>query len=654
MSFWKKIFGVKESPQPILSQAQSVALGDQSRTLLWAAGDGDLEKVKALLKANPDLVFSRDVDSETPLHKAIWEGHTDVAGLLLANGARINDKNRFGNTPLHLAARKGHRDVTELLLANKADVNAGDNDRYTPLHEAAYWGHKHVAQLLLANGADVDANDNHSGQTPLHWAASRGHKDVAEFLLANKADVNAKDKNGVTALYLASGNGHCDVVQALLDKGADASDLSGANIKRWKLSGEPQAWVSKHLHGWNHNEWIELLARLRKSQYWPMQEAAIGQLIETLRHEAMSDRQEAIQAQVASNFDTPLLLEAARTGDIAGVQQLLKKGANVNATAPGGFTSLYLASQKGHREVVQALLDKGADVNAKDNDGKTALYMASQKGHREVVQALLDKGADVNARDKVGYTALMWASYNGRREVVQVLLDKGADVNARNKDGYTALMWASLNGQSEVVQALLDKGADVNARNKDGYTALMLASGHREVVQALIDKGADSSDLSGANINRWKLSGEPQAWVRKHLHGWNHNDWLELLASLRKSQYWPMDEAAIGQHLEMLRHNMQSRTQKEEPQKQELDLREAATICIILLKDAHDWGERRGFGATWIEDSPQYEEIRAIGKSVNEAAGLKGMQIVIQLVRQSYRHGYLLDHFWDRIGKWFA
>lgn len=63
---------------------------------------------------------------------------------------------------------------------------------------------------------------------------------------------------------------------------------------------------------------------------------------------------------------------------------------------------------------------------------------------------------------------------------------------------------------------------------------------------------------SSANLEAWKSRGEPEAWVRRHLDGWNHDDWLELLVSLRQSQYWPMQEAAIGQHLEMLRAKLKT------------------------------------------------------------------------------------------------
>jgi hypothetical protein len=66
-------------------------------------------------------------------------------------------------------------------------------------------------------------------------------------------------------------------------------------------------------------------------------------------------------------------------------------------------------------------------------------------------------------------------------------------------------------------------------------------------------------DQKIANLERWKSSAEPEAWVSKHIEGWNHNDWLELLVSLQKSRYWPMEEVAIGRHIEMLRDNMKSK-----------------------------------------------------------------------------------------------
>jgi ankyrin repeat protein len=80
-----------------------------------AARDGNLEKVKALLKGNPDLVFSKDDQGETPLHFAANLGHKDVVEFLLAKKADVNAKANNGWTPLYVAGRTGHNDVAELL-----------------------------------------------------------------------------------------------------------------------------------------------------------------------------------------------------------------------------------------------------------------------------------------------------------------------------------------------------------------------------------------------------------------------------------------------------------------------------------------------------------------------------------------------------------
>jgi ankyrin repeat protein len=161
-----------------------------------AARNGDLEKVKALLKDNPDLVFSKDGFGWTPLHWAADTGHKDVAELLLANKADATAKNNLGDTPLHWAAWRGQKAVAELLLTNKADANAKNNFGDTPMHWAGWQGQKAVAELLLTNKADVNAKTT-NGWTPLHLALAAGRKDVVELLLANKADVNANPVQGV-------------------------------------------------------------------------------------------------------------------------------------------------------------------------------------------------------------------------------------------------------------------------------------------------------------------------------------------------------------------------------------------------------------------------------------------------------------------------
>jgi TonB family protein len=191
------------------SKKQPLAESDEIQD---AVMQGDLAKIKALLKENTDSVSNKDFEGATLLHRAASAGRKDAVELLLSHRADANARDNNGVTALHYAAAAGHKDAAESLLAHRADVNARDNSTGgTPLHWA---GHKDVAELLLANKANVHARDN-SGQTPLHWASKHDHRKVVELLLANKAEVNAKDNNGYTPLHLAEMEGNKSVEEFL-------------------------------------------------------------------------------------------------------------------------------------------------------------------------------------------------------------------------------------------------------------------------------------------------------------------------------------------------------------------------------------------------------------------------------------------------------
>ncbi len=165
---------------------------------------------------------------------------------------------------------------------------------------------------------------------------------------------------------------------------------------------------------------------------------------------------------------------------------------NGNTNDNSDMSALMQAAEKGDTETVNDLLAKGADVNAKDSTGRTTLIYAAFKGHTEIVQALLAKGAEVNAKDSAGGTALIIAAVMGHADTVQVLLEKGADVNAKSNNGGTALMGTAAMGYADTVQVLLAKGAEVNAKTNQGWTALKAAADnkHPDIVKLLKSAGA--------------------------------------------------------------------------------------------------------------------------------------------------------------------
>lgn len=98
---------------------------------------------------------------------------------------------------------------------------------------------------------------------------------------------------------------------------------------------------------------------------------------------------------------TPLMGAVAQSVDsqpgdkdrMSALKQLVAAGADVNAKAIGGGTSLMQAAGEGDAEVVRFLLEAGADVTSKAFDGSTALSLARRHNHAAVVRILKEVAA---------------------------------------------------------------------------------------------------------------------------------------------------------------------------------------------------------------------------------------------------------------------
>ncbi len=174
-----------------------------------------------------------------------------------------------------------------------------------------------------------------------------------------------------------------------------------------------------------------------------------------------------VTAVAGCRHSTPMMIDAAKEGDVAKLEKLIRRGGDVNTKGEYDITPLHNASWHGHIDIAVLLIRKGADVKAKDEHVVTPLHCAAENGHRDIVALLIEKGADVNAKEIIDCTPLHWAARQGHKDTAALLIEKGADLNAKNRYGWTPLDlakdlgWTTLgfSGNREIVSLLRSHGA---------------------------------------------------------------------------------------------------------------------------------------------------------------------------------------------------
>ncbi len=414
--------------------AGDAALGAASEARLAdAAMNRDMVAVRALIREGADPNSRGKYDTPALLW-LVRVGDVGTAKLLLDAGANPNLASAQGVLPLHLAVANGDRAMAELLLTRGAAVDALDPAGETALFTAAKIGDEAIAELLLAHGAQGDRKEARYSQTPLQVAAREGSLGVANLLIRHGADVNSQTLLGAAPKFrLPSEN----------------AGSKGVGIIR---GGWPERGMRPPVPG----------------------------------------------------AKTPLLY-ATRSGHRALALALLEAGANLEQADGNGvrplLNTILNASVGGNGaaerlQLAQDLIDKGADVNAADWYGETALWAAVDLRNVDLAGPATDNGVD--------RAAVL--------TLIERLLAAGADPNARVREypperrflmrlgslswvdftGQTPFLRAALAGDTTVMRLLLAHGADPNIATYEGTTPLMAAAGVNWVVSQTFDEGPEA------------------------------------------------------------------------------------------------------------------------------------------------------------------
>ena len=181
--------------------------------LVWAANQGELDKVKLLVEAGAD---PNSVDPNGM--GTLLSFHPDVLKYLLEKGANPDIQRNENILPVLVGIAGFNTECLKVLLDGGADPNiAGHHNGETALHHAVCGDNFEQVKALLDAGADPNKRTlggkltymlwrdaRVRSETPLHRAAAYGTPEIIKLLLDKGADPTIRDANKDTPLSWAS------------------------------------------------------------------------------------------------------------------------------------------------------------------------------------------------------------------------------------------------------------------------------------------------------------------------------------------------------------------------------------------------------------------------------------------------------------------
>ncbi len=239
----------------------------------------------------------------------------------------------------------------------------------------------------------------------------------------------------------------------------------GENVRRWRQSSQPWRWVEAHQGSWNHDDWLKLLAELRESEYWPMIPDEVGRVLEELKVCYWNLRR-------------------------------------------------WKESEHPH------------------------WWVESRKG----VWTHGEWNALIDLLRRSEYWPLLPAAVGQLLEELKVRY-------------WNLRRWQE---QGEARRWVEDHRGSWNHEDWLELLAELQQSRFWPMHPDALARVLEELKVQYWNLQRWHQSGEARLWVETRGRDWAHADWVELLAELQTSDYWPLHPGMVGNLLDEIKSEVQS------------------------------------------------------------------------------------------------
>ncbi len=171
--------------------------------------------------------------------------------------------------------------------------------------------------------------------------------------------------------------------------------------------------------------------------------------------------------------------------------------------------ALWIASEKGHKEVCEVLLKHNASLDHEKTRAEiknplklfthlgnvyemTPMEIAEIYGHVGIAEVL------INHYDDTKLKSLLLNPFKDRWvSIVTIILNHNVDVNVQNAQGHTPLVLTILHHpqESDLCEKFVHKGADVNIRDQNGYLPIHHAiTNAPNIVKKLLEARSDINE----------------------------------------------------------------------------------------------------------------------------------------------------------------
>jgi ankyrin repeat protein len=460
------------------------------RRLVEAVSNGDIERVRAMLKARPELANMAVSygDEHRAIHYAAMHRQPEITRLLMRKGANARagiDPHRDATSAWTLARERGYDDIVAI-------IEDEENRKAKTAHEstiAPAMELDNAERTAVANGdlqwlrsslaEDKLANQVRWSDGGLLTVAVRNNRpEVLQFLLDEcKFDPDERVSGGEGdwvaysqghPLWNAAAMGLSEIANLLLDRGANPNvhvDSSGSPVHS----------------AYSHKQWKMVDLLRARGGFVTADTAALYRETELAR-QILADEERGTFPRNITLTEGSLVEDLLRFGGDGGATEIVRMAlARVDwprtdvrwfrmLAAPLSFWHHIPWLQAGNKELDRngylecfRLVLGACDANIVGSFGRTILHEIAAMGdwitEDEVIafgRAALEAGARSGGRDDIlKSTPLGWACRWGRIKLVRLLMEHGAVLEEKDAESWAQpLAWARKMGHNEIISML--------------------------------------------------------------------------------------------------------------------------------------------------------------------------------------------------------